>query len=349
MDHSRKQVNSMAKPKNPDVGGYDARKYVAELIGTMALVFFGCGAAVFAGKGVGALSGLGLLGIAFAFGIAVMVMVYAIGAISGCHINPAITLAMLSARKISLRDAIIYIIVQCVGAIIGAELLLLITYGMPGYALSVNGLGQNGYDIHSPGGFSLQAGFIAEVLLTFFFVLVIFGATSKEAPKGFAGIAIGFTLFIVHLVGIPITGTSVNPARSLGPALLVGGDALNQLWLFWVAPILGGIIAAMVWVLVLAPPEPMTKEEMQKERWAAMEAARKVRMKKAPEKRPKAAPKKDEDEEEEEEEEEEDEEEVDEEADDEEEETEDEEEEKEKKGKHDEEDEEEDEEEEEDK
>ena len=223
------------------------RKYVAELLGTFALVFFGCGSAVIAG------SHIGFLGIAFAFGVAVLVMVYAIGPISGCHINPAITISMLVAGKISSRDAISYIIVQCIGALIGAGVLFVIASGMPDYSIAQNGLGQNGYDASSPGRFTLVAGFLAEVVLTFFFLLVIFGATSDEAPKGFAGIAIGFTLFIIHLVGIPITGTSVNPARSLGPALFVGGTAIAQLWMFIVAPIIGGIIAAIVWKVLLAP------------------------------------------------------------------------------------------------
>ncbi len=223
------------------------RKYVAEFLGTFALVFFGAGSAVIAGKHIG------FLGIAFAFGVVVLVMVYAIGPISGCHINPAITLSMLVARKISARDAIGYIIVQCIGAVLGAGLLLMIASGMPGYSIAQNGLGQNGYDASSPAGFTLVAGFLAEVVLTFFFLLVIFGATSEEAPRGFAGIAIGFTLFIIHLVGIPITGTSVNPARSLGPAIFAGGTALGQLWMFIVAPIIGGIIAAIVWMYLLAP------------------------------------------------------------------------------------------------
>ena len=279
-------------------GNYEARKYVAELIGTMALVFFGCGAAVLAGAKIG------FLGISFAFGMVVMVMVYAIGSISGCHINPAITIAMLAARKISLRDSVLYIVMQCIGALIGAELLLWIALGMPGYTTDLNGLGQNGYGDLSPLKFTMQSGFIAEVVLTFFFILVIFGATSKDAPKGFAGAAIGFTLFIVHLVGIPVTGTSVNPARSLGPALVLGGEPLNQLWLFWLAPIIGGLIAAVVWIYVLAPSEPMSREDFERERMAAMEAARKVKMKKEDEKKP--APvrsAKDEDEEEDEEEE----------------------------------------------
>jgi len=247
----------MTHDKSENGGRFEARKYIAELLGTMALVFFGCGAAVLAGAYIG------FLGISFAFGMVVLVMVYAIGPISGCHINPAITIAMLLARKISAKDAVIYIIVQCIGAILGAEMLLWIALGLPGYTIASTGLGANGFDTLSPGHFSLQAGLVAEVTLTFFFLLAIFGATSKEAPKGFAGIGIGFSLFIVHLVGIPVTGTSVNPARSLGPALILAvngsGGNLDQLWLFWLAPIIGAVLAAAVWVLALAPnePEPM--------------------------------------------------------------------------------------------
>lgn len=217
------------------------KKYSAELIGTLALVLIGCGSAVIAGKFIG------YYGIAFAFGLTVLVMCYAIGSISGCHINPAITLAMWVAGKIKGKDAIYYIIAQCIGAIIGAGILWAIARGIPGYSLSSAGLGQNGFDSHSPAGYSLAACFIAEVVLTALFLFVIFGATHEKAPKGFAGIAIGFSLVLIHLVGIPITGTSVNPARSLGPAVFVGGDALSQIWLFIVAPILGAIIAALIW------------------------------------------------------------------------------------------------------
>jgi aquaporin Z len=217
------------------------KKYLAELIGTLALVLIGCGSAVIAGQYIG------FTGIAFAFGLTVLAMVYAIGSISGCHINPAITVAMLVAGKIKGRDAIFYIIFQCIGAIIGAGILWAIASGNPDFSLAGTGLGQNGYGDHSPAGYGLAACFIAEVVLTAVFLFAIFGATHKDAPKGFAGIAIGFTLVLIHLVGIPITGTSVNPARSLGPAVFVGGDALVQLWLFIVAPIIGGIIAALVW------------------------------------------------------------------------------------------------------
>ena len=223
----------------------DTTKYLAELIGTFVLVFIGCGSAVVAGKEVG------FLGIALAFGIAVLVMVYAIGSISGCHINPAITIAMLVNGKISGKDAGMYIICQCIGAIIASVLLLAIMTGNPTYSIATNGLGQNGYGVASPGGFSMISGLIAEVILTFIFLLVIFGATSKAAPAGFAGIAIGLSLAIIHIVGIPITGVSVNPARSLGPALIVGGTALSQLWLFIIAPIIGAVLAAFVWKYLL--------------------------------------------------------------------------------------------------
>ena len=219
----------------------DVKKYTAELIGTFVLVFGGCGSAIIAGHHIG------FLGIALAFGLAVLVMVYAIGNISGCHINPSITVAMLVAGKINWKDGIIYVIVQCIGAIIAAGILLAITTGQADYSLAVNGLGQNGYGLQSPGGYSLGACFLAEVVLTALFLFVIFGSTSNNAPKGFAGLSIGLSLALIHLVGIPITGTSVNPARSLGPAIFAGGEALSQLWLFWLAPIIGGILAALLW------------------------------------------------------------------------------------------------------
>jgi aquaporin Z len=226
----------------------DMQKYLAELLGTFVLVFFGCGAAVIAGKS------LGVLGIAFAFGLAVLVMVYAIGPISGCHINPAITIAMLVNGKIPSKDALVYIIVQCAGAIAASALLLAIMTGNPAYSLATDGLGQNGYGIASPGGYSMMSGLLAEIVLTFVFLIVIFGATSRTAPAGFAGIAIGLSLTLIHIVGIMITGTSVNPARSLGPALLAGGTALAQLWLFIIAPVIGAIAAALVWKYLFEKP-----------------------------------------------------------------------------------------------
>lgn len=223
------------------------RKYMAELIGTAVLVLMGTGSAVIAGQRIG------YLGIAFAFGLSVLVMVYAIGNISGCHINPAITISMLAAGKIKARNALGYIIAQCVGAVIASGILLIIARGLPTYSIAVNGLGQNGYGAQSPAGYSLLSSFIAEVVLTALFLFVIFGSTSKDAPKGLAGIAIGLSLTLIHTVGIPITGTSVNPARSLGPAVFVQGEALAQLWLFWVAPIIGGIITAIVWKYLFEP------------------------------------------------------------------------------------------------
>jgi len=226
------------------------KKYTAELVGTMVLVLMGCGSAVIAGRNFSGLSADGTVGIALAFGLAVLVMVYAIGSISGCHINPAISISMLAAGRLSMRDTVGYVVFQCIGAVIGAGLLYAIAVGNPAYSLASNGLGQNGYGAASPDGYSMTAAFIAEVVLTFIFLFVVFGATSENAPKGFAGIAIGLCLTLIHLVGIPIDGTSVNPARSLGPAVIVGGTALSQLWLFWVAPIIGGLLAALVWRLL---------------------------------------------------------------------------------------------------
>ncbi len=220
------------------------RKYVAEFIGTFCLVLIGCGSAVIAGQHIG------FLGISFAFGLAVLAMVYAIGGISGCHINPAVSVAMLVAGKQRLKDTVFYVIAQCLGGIAAAAVLYLIASGLPGYSVAANGLGQNGFGVHSPGGYSLVACLVAEVVLTALFLFTILGATSARAPAGFAGIPIGLSLVFVHLVGIPITGTSVNPARSLGPAVFAGSGALSQLWLFIVAPLAGGIIAALVWRLV---------------------------------------------------------------------------------------------------
>ncbi len=220
------------------------KKYAAELFGTFVLVLTGTGAAVIAG------SRIGYYGIAFAFGLSLLAMVYAIGSISGCHINPAVSISMLARRKIGAGDAVLYIVFQCIGAIVASAVVYAIAVGNPAYSLAANGLGQNGYDAASPTGFTLASVFIAEVVLTFIFLLVIHGSTSEKVPKGFAGISIGLSLVLVHLVGIPISGTSVNPARSLGPAVIVGGTALSQLWLFWVAPIIGGLLAAAVWRLL---------------------------------------------------------------------------------------------------
>ena len=231
-------------PSANNVKETDMKKYVAELLGTFVLVFMGVGSAVFAGSYIGA------VGVAFAFGISLLVMVYAIGGISGCHINPAVSISMLVAGKMNAKDAVMYIIFQCVGGVFGAAAVYSIAVGNPNYSLATNGLGANGYENGSPLGFSLASCFAAEFLLTFLFILVIHGSLSGKVPKGFAGLPIGLSLVMIHLVSIPITNTSVNPARSLGPAIimvLANTNTLSQLWLFWVAPIIGAILAALVW------------------------------------------------------------------------------------------------------
>jgi len=225
-------------------------KFWAELFGTLVLVLMGCGSAVIAGAN--GTSGVGLLGIAFAFGLSVVAMAYAIGHISGCHINPAISIGMVTAGRMKMSEAWVYIAAQIIGAIAGAAILLVIASGKDGYSLATHGLGQDGYGASSPQGYSMLAGFIAETIFTFIFLLVIFGSTStKNIHGGFAGLAIGLSLVLIHIVGIPVTGVSVNPARSIGPALLVGGTAITQLWLFIVAPILGSILSAVVWRYLL--------------------------------------------------------------------------------------------------
>jgi len=216
------------------------KKFFAEFFGTFVLVFIGAGSAVIAGGDIG------VLGISFAFGIAVLSMVYAIGPISGCHINPAITVSMLALGKISVKDSIGYIVSQVLGAIAGAGVLMIIAGGKAGFEVS-KGLGQNGWGAGYLGEYSMEAAFITEVVLTAIFLLVIFGATSEKANSKFAGVAIGLALTMIHLVGIQITGTSVNPARSIGPALFVGGVALSQLWLFIVAPIVGGLLGTLIY------------------------------------------------------------------------------------------------------
>ena len=219
-------------------------KYFAELFGTFVLVFLGTGSAVLAG------SNIHYVGIAFVFGISVLMMAYTIGPISGCHINPAITISMFVAKKINAKDTAGYIVAQIIGAILASGLLLIIAKGIPGYSLATNGLGQNGYGDFSPTKYDMVSVLITEIVLTFIFLMVIFGATAKNAAPGFAGLAIGLALTAIHLVGIPVSGVSVNPARSIGPALFVGGDALSQLWLFIVAPVVGGILAAYAWKLL---------------------------------------------------------------------------------------------------
>ncbi len=223
------------------------KKFLAELIGTFSLVLFGCGAAVVSGISTTGPSGIGLLGISLAFGLAVVAMAYAIGGITGCHINPAITVSMLVAGKIKAGDAITYIAAQLVGATLGAGVLYLLMKGNPGFAMGEWALGSNGWGEGYLAGYNMTSAFVAEAVLTFLFLFVIFGTTSKWGNSNMAGLAIGVTLVLIHLVAIPITGTSVNPARSFGPAIFAQGKALTQLWLFFAAPLAGGIVAALVW------------------------------------------------------------------------------------------------------
>jgi aquaporin Z len=223
------------------------KKYVAELIGTFSLVLFGCGSAVIAGNAVVGPSGIGLLGISIAFGFAVVAMAYAIGGISGCHINPAVTIGVLAAGRMEVKDAVGYIVAQCIGAILGAAVLYLIMVGRHDFQMGEYGLGANGWGEGYLGGYNTLSAFVIEAVMTFLFLFVILAVTSKFGNGTMAGLAIGVTLMLIHLVAIPVTGTSVNPARSLGPALFSGGKALAQLWLFFVAPVVGALLAAVVW------------------------------------------------------------------------------------------------------
>lgn len=216
------------------------KKYLAELVGTFILVLFGCGTAVVAGDKVG------ILGIAFAFGLSLIGAAYGIGPISGCHINPAVSLGVWVAGRMSFGEMIGYWVGQFVGAILAAWVLLVIVVGNTAYSLAANGLGQNGWGPGYQGGYNMASAILFEFFATLIFVTVILGSTQKSAPAGFAGLAIGITLVAIHLLGIHITGTSVNPARSLGPALFVGGTALKQVWLFLTFPSVGGIVAGLL-------------------------------------------------------------------------------------------------------
>lgn len=221
-----------------------SRKLAAEFFGTLWLVLGGCGSAVLAAAFPEV--GIGLLGVSFAFGLTVLTMAFAIGHISGCHLNPAVTCGLVAAGRFQASEALPYIVAQILGGAVGAFLVYTIAAGQPGFDLAVKGLAANGFGEASPGKFSLVAGFVTEVVMTFFFLIVILGATSARAPAGFAPIAIGLCLTLIHLISIPVTNTSVNPARSTGPALVLGGLALQQLWLFWVAPILGGVVGGLL-------------------------------------------------------------------------------------------------------
>lgn len=218
---------------------------LAELIGTFWLVFGGCGSAVLAAAFPEV--GIGLAGVSLAFGLTVLTMAYTIGHVSGCHLNPAVTIGLWAGGRFAGKDIPLYIAAQLVGGVIAAGLLYVIATGSPDYSLATNGLAANGFGDHSPGGYSLMSGLTIEVVLTAFFLLVIMGSTDKRAPAGFAPIAIGLALTLIHLVSIPVTNTSVNPARSTGPALIVGGWALQQLWLFWLAPIAGAVLGGVVY------------------------------------------------------------------------------------------------------
>jgi aquaporin Z len=216
------------------------KKPLAEFIGTFTLVLFGCGAAVIAGADIG------LTGISFAFGLALIGMAYGIGPVSGCHINPAVTLGVVASGRMGVGEAIPYMIAQVAGAIAGAFVLFMIASGKADYSVAENGLGQNGWGAGYLGEYTMIAAFIFEVVATFLFVVVILGATGDHAPAQFAGLAIGLALVVIHLVGINVTGVSVNPARSIGPALFAGGTAIAQLWLFIVAPIIGAVVAGIL-------------------------------------------------------------------------------------------------------
>jgi len=217
----------------------------AEFLGTFWLVFGGCGSAVLAAAFPEL--GIGFLGVAFAFGLTVLTMAFAIGHVSGCHLNPAVSVGLVAGGRFSAGELVPYVIAQVAGAIAAAAVLAFIANGKPGFDLVASGFAANGFGEHSPGGYSMGAAFVAEVVLTFMFLMIILGSTDKRAPSGFAPIAIGLGLTLIHLISIPVTNTSVNPARSTGPALFVGGWALGQLWLFWIAPILGAAIAGVTY------------------------------------------------------------------------------------------------------
>jgi aquaporin Z len=233
-----------------------SKRAIAEFIGTFWLVFGGCGSAVLAAAFPNV--GIGFLGVALAFGLTVLTMAFAIGHISGCHLNPAVSVGLVVGKRFPAADLLPYVIAQVAGAIAAAGVLFAIASGRAGFSLA-GGLASNGYADHSPGGYALIACALAEVVLTCMFLLVILGATDRRAPQGFAPIAIGLCLTLIHLIGIPVTNTSVNPARSTGPALFVGGWALEQLWLFWVAPIVGAAIAGIVYPAVMGEPAAEAK------------------------------------------------------------------------------------------
>ncbi|GGD59913.1 aquaporin Z [Caballeronia grimmiae] len=230
-----------------------SKRLGAEIFGTFWLVLGGCGSAVLAAGYPGL--GIGFVGVSLAFGLTVLTMAYAIGHVSGCHLNPAVSIGLTVAGRFPVRDLAPYIIAQVVGATLGAFALELIATGAPNFNLVASGFAANGFGEHSPGHYTMIAALVCEVVMTFFFLFVILGATDDRAPKGFAPIAIGLCLTLIHLISIPVTNTSVNPARSTGQAFFVGGWALDQLWLFWIAPIVGAAIAGIVYPLLTAESE----------------------------------------------------------------------------------------------
>jgi aquaporin Z len=234
------------------------KRAIAEFFGTFWLVFGGCGAAVLAAAFPE--HGIHFVGVALAFGLTVLTMAFAIGHISGCHLNPAVSIGLVVGKRFPASELLAYIIAQVVGAIVASGVLFFIASGKPDFV--VGGFASNGYGAHSPGGYSLAACFLAEVVLTCFFLLVILGSTDERAPKGFAPISIGLCLTLIHLISIPVTNTSVNPARSTGPALFAGGWAIAQLWLFWIAPILGAIIGGLISNAFFATPQPPLREKL---------------------------------------------------------------------------------------
>ena len=235
-----------------------SKRSAAEFLGTFWLVFGGCGSAVLAAAFPNL--GIGFLGVALAFGLTVLTMGYAIGHISGCHLNPAVTIGLWTGKRIPASDLLPYILAQVLGGIAGAGVLYVIASGKAGFSVT-GGFAANGYAAHSPGGYTLLACLVAETVLTFMFLMIILGSTDKRAPKGLAPLAIGFGLTLIHLISIPVTNTSVNPARSTGPALFVGGWAISQLWLFWVAPIVGAALAGLVYAFFAGETEPTNTGE----------------------------------------------------------------------------------------
>ena len=229
-----------------------SKRAIAEFVGTFWLVFGGCGSAVLAAAFPGL--GIGFAGVALAFGLTVLTMAYAIGHISGCHLNPAVSLGLVVGKRFPASELLAYVIAQVLGGIVGAGVLYVIASGQAGFNLS-SGFASNGYAAHSPGGYSMVACLVAEVVLTFMFLMIILGATDKRAPAGFAPVAIGLGLTLIHLIGIPVTNLSVNPARSTGPAIFVGDWAIQQLWLFWVAPLAGAAIAGIVYPAIAGESE----------------------------------------------------------------------------------------------